>query len=139
MGKLIGGCKDLWSALATCPIRGLERTKNTGLMDLLFLTLAAVLCGCDEWEAAAACGEKEAKLAAQVYRTAAGIAAHDAELTAERTDEKTGRYQTQVRQYIRDTTTKAGIRRKRKIARWDDRSLKQLLAQLFRCVCPVLL
>ncbi len=57
-----------------------DGTKKHKLIDILFITLAAILCGCDEW---------------------AGLKSI-IEITGERTDKKTGLYQKETHYYISD-------------------------------------
>lgn len=37
----------------------MDRTKKHKLIDILFITLAAILCGCEEWEEIASYGQKK--------------------------------------------------------------------------------
>lgn len=54
-----------------------ERTKKHKLIDILFITLAAVLCGCDEWEEIAAYGEKKENWLRKYLELPNGIPSHD--------------------------------------------------------------
>ncbi|MBD0300176.1 MAG: ISAs1 family transposase, partial [Nitrososphaera sp.] len=54
-----------------------ERTKKHKLIDILFLTLAAVLCGCDEWEEIQAYGEKKMDWLRKYIELSNGIPSHD--------------------------------------------------------------
>lgn len=54
-----------------------ERTKKHKLIDILFLTLAAVLCGCDEWEEIEAFGEKKESWLRKYLELPHGIPSHD--------------------------------------------------------------
>src|SRR5919199_3830497 len=54
-----------------------ERTKKHKLIDILFLTLAAVLCGCDEWEEIQAYGEKKESWLRKYIALPNGIPSHD--------------------------------------------------------------
>lgn len=54
-----------------------ERTKKHKLIDILFLTLSAVLCGCDEWEEIQAYGEKKEGWLRKYIELPHGIPSHD--------------------------------------------------------------
>ena len=54
-----------------------ERTKKHKLIDILFLTLAAVLGGCDEWEEIQAYGEKKESWLRKYIALPNGIPSHD--------------------------------------------------------------
>lgn len=54
-----------------------ERTKKHKLIDILFLTLAAVLCGCDEWEEIQSFGEKKEGWLRKYLELPHGIPSHD--------------------------------------------------------------
>jgi predicted transposase YbfD/YdcC len=54
-----------------------DRTKKHKLIDILFLTLAAVLCGCDEWEEIQAFGEKKEGWLRKYLELPNGIPSHD--------------------------------------------------------------
>ena len=48
----------------------IDRTKKHKLINILFITMAAVKCGCDEQEQIGPCGEKKEKGAVQIFGTA---------------------------------------------------------------------
>lgn len=54
-----------------------ERTKKHKLIDILFITLAAVLCGCDEWEEIQAYGERKENWLRKYIELPHGIPSHD--------------------------------------------------------------
>ncbi len=55
----------------------IERTKKHKLIDILFITLSAVLCGCDEWEEIQAYGEKKESWLRKYVELPNGIPSHD--------------------------------------------------------------
>lgn len=55
----------------------IERTKKHKLIDILFLTMAAVICGCDEWEEIESYGEKKEKWLRKYIELPHGIPSHD--------------------------------------------------------------
>lgn len=55
----------------------IERTKKHKLIDILFITLSAVLCGCDEWEEIQAYGERKESWLRKYVELPNGIPSHD--------------------------------------------------------------
>ena len=55
----------------------IERTKKHKLIDILFITLSAVLCGCDEWEEIQSYGEKKESWLRKYIELPNGIPSHD--------------------------------------------------------------
>jgi predicted transposase YbfD/YdcC len=55
----------------------IERTKKHKLIDILFITMAAVLCGCDEWEEIESYGEKKQGWLCKYLELPNGIPSHD--------------------------------------------------------------
>jgi predicted transposase YbfD/YdcC len=54
-----------------------DRTKKHKLIDILFITMAAVLCGCDEWEEIESYAEKKEKWLRKYLELPNGIPSHD--------------------------------------------------------------
>jgi predicted transposase YbfD/YdcC len=55
----------------------IERTKKHKLIDILFLTIAAVICGCDEWEEIELYAEKKQSWLRKYIELPNGIPSHD--------------------------------------------------------------
>jgi predicted transposase YbfD/YdcC len=54
-----------------------DRTKKHKLIDILFITLSAILCGCDEWEEIQSYGEKKETWLRKYLELPNGIPSHD--------------------------------------------------------------
>lgn len=54
-----------------------DRTKKHKLIDILFITMAAILCGCDEWEEIASYGQKKELWLRKYLDLPNGIPSHD--------------------------------------------------------------
>lgn len=54
-----------------------DRTKKHKLIDILFITLAAILCGCDEWEEIESYGHKKEPWLRKYLELPNGIPSHD--------------------------------------------------------------
>ncbi len=54
-----------------------DRTKKHKLIDILFITIAAVLCGCDEWEEIELYAEKKQAWLRKYIELPNGIPSHD--------------------------------------------------------------
>lgn len=59
------------------PDSRIDRTKKHKLIDILFITMAAVICGCDEWEEIESYGEKKEKWLRKYLELPNGIPSHD--------------------------------------------------------------
>jgi predicted transposase YbfD/YdcC len=55
----------------------IDRTKKHKLIDILFITIAAILCGCDEWEEIQSYGEKKEAWLRKYIELPNGIPSHD--------------------------------------------------------------
>ena len=55
----------------------IERTKKHKLIDILFITMAAVICGCDEWEEIELYGQKKEPWLRKYLELPNGIPSHD--------------------------------------------------------------
>ena len=55
----------------------IERTKKHKLIDILFITMSAVICGCDEWEEIELYGQKKELWLRKYIELPNGIPSHD--------------------------------------------------------------
>jgi len=55
----------------------IDRTKKHKLIDILFITMVAVICGCDEWEEIESYGEKKEEWLRKYLELPNGIPSHD--------------------------------------------------------------
>lgn len=69
--------KNFIDQFGDIPDPRIDRTKKHKLIDILFITMAAVICGCDEWEEIESYGEKKEKWLRKYIELPNGIPSHD--------------------------------------------------------------